>query len=242
VPSPSTLLHGGVEYQEGEVSATAAQRVASSDAAVDIFVYQHDGGPSPVCAQLAAAARVVSETKTQIVIASFGYVHHQASEGTQNCIVMSSPDRPDYAALHLALTRPLGNRALLDAKTGRRIGLANGQLPPSPAYVPSGYTETTTPRPFDAASNFVAVRQFWNDARDTIEIRERSASAWSQSGTVIGHDTIDGQPATTTSESYQRCLSWLTTDGMVDEVCSLVRAGRPYLSPAELIKIARGLR
>lgn len=238
LPSPATTVERGVTYTVQSVPAVAATTDATDPAAVTVFIYRVEQPTNPRCAQLNPSARVEREDGRSVVISSFAY--RVPSKGSMICGSLSLADAaPPYAPVRLHLSGPLGSRSLLDAKSGKVIGIANGQQVPTPGYVPAGFRPSLN-RPFNAASDFVAIRQYLDRSGNDIEIRLRSATATAQGGDILGQATIGDAPAVISQESYERCVEWIDSTQLVHEVCSIAPSGA-YLSSEVLLRIARSL-
>jgi hypothetical protein len=92
-------------------------------------------------------------------------------------------------------------------------------------------------RPFTASNYFVGIRTYAR-GREEFEIHTRSATAWQQDGSVIGHTSVAGAPATVTSSAEDVCVTWTDPDHLIREVCSY---GRPDVAPEVLIRVAQSM-
>jgi hypothetical protein len=238
LPTPATITRHAVPYRVAEVAPAAAMRDGADSRAIKVFVYQSEDASQPQCSQLSPSARVAREDQRSVFIATFAY--EEPGRGNVACLSVLSGDNspPAYATLTVHLHDALGSRELLDVKTGRAIGIAHFQRPPTPSYVPPGYRQSLVD-PFDAGSDFVAIRQYQAGTR-TIEIRAQSATAWAQDGTVVDRIDVAGHRATITDARYGRCVTWTGSDALVLEVCASSPHGGD-LSADELARIARSL-
>lgn len=175
-------------------------------------------------------------------VATFAY--RTKATGTKYCAFITyssgSGGNLSFAAeFDLRLAAPLGSRTVIDVKTGEPVGIATGQLPPAPSYLPSGYRQDLV-NPLSAATGFYAVRQYQRGT-NALEIRLRSAPGWTPAGSVIKRVDIDGHAAVVSDESYERCVSWSDDQHLLREVCSEPGPhGRP-LPVGDLDRVARSL-
>ena len=238
LPTPSTIVSHGVTYRVAEVAPAAAMLDRAQPEEIQLFVFRAEDRAYPQCSQLAPTARVVRETADKVFVAAFAYgKQHTGDVGCSYSRVSTAP--PLYATLPLHLQAAVGSRVLVDVKTGKLIGIAAGQRPPTPSYVPAGFRQSHV-NSFDAESDFVAVRQFESGNR-VIEIRLRSATAWHRDGKVVGNAEIAGHFATVTDAADQRCVTWADEQNLIREVCSLSTRGGSYLSADQLEGIAQSL-
>jgi hypothetical protein len=239
MPSPATTVERGVTYSVQSVRAAAAATDAGDPTAITVFIFKMDEPTNPPCAQLNPTARVQRQDERSVVVGSFAY--RVPSKGSIRCSYLELENGASpYAQVQLHLQAPLGSRALIDENSGELIGIANDQQVPTPGYVPAGYRPTSLTQTFNARSGFVGLRQYRSNSGGDIEIRLRSATASSESGTVLLRTSVRAAQAVITQEDYQRCVWWTDSAHLVREVCSLAPGGT-YLSSGVLLRIARGL-
>lgn len=238
LPTPSMISQGGHTYYIGLTAPSGAQLDGHNPNRV--LIYASDTGKSsddPICTTLQPSVRVVRETSTQVIVATFAYQAHVDRHGMYGCAFVTGPRHPLYATLSLQLRQPLGNRGLEDAKTGKAIGLIGGLAPPTPRYVPAGYQQSLA-QSANPGSDLLAIRQYRNGDHD-LEIHVRSQTAWSLDGKILARTIVNGHPATVSDSKYDRCVTWFPDRGLVDEVCSYDKSAAP--STDELLRVARSI-
>jgi hypothetical protein len=232
------ITRHGEAYPVAEVAPAAAMIDRAQPDVIRLFVFQAENRRYPQCSELSPSARVVRETPYKVFVATFAYrTRYTGDVGCGYSRLSTAP--PLYAALTLHLHAPVGSRSLFDVKTGQVIGIAAGQRPPEPGYVPAGYRQSLV-NSFNADSDFVAVRQF-DRGNQFIEIRLRSATAWKRDGKVIANFDVAGNNATVTDGRDERCASWTDDQNLIREVCSRRTSGGAYLSVIQLEYIAWSL-
>jgi hypothetical protein len=232
-PRPATTTQGGVTYHVRLIPPAAAVLDATDPTVIDVYVFQTADSKYPACAQLSTSARAVDQNAQSVLIATFGYTTRPTT--TRPCLYASSFGSPLFVARPVQLNELLGARRLVDVKTGHVIGIADGQPPPAPSYLPPGFHSSFS-QPFNASSGFFGVRQY-RRGHDVIEVHVLSATTWHQQGEVVGHAQIGGQPATITDDSHERCLTWTDHRHLIRQVCSLPSSSS-FLSQGELTRIA----
>ena len=220
-----------------QVPTAGALRDPSDPAVVRLEVFQHADPARPRCAQLSVTAHVVRQDARSVTVATFGYV---VPHGDANfyCAYTQAGGQSPYVDLPVALDRPLGQRRVVDARTGTVIGLLDDVDTGTPRYLPSGYGDGFHRAP-DRASSFDGIRTY-SKGDSSIEIHVGSATVQQPDGIVRGAATVHGHRAVVTDEGYQLCLYWSDRPGIVRSVCSLAPHVN-YLPAAELRKIARSL-
>lgn len=244
LPSPRSITRDGVTYDVGLTAPAAATLDPADPRAVTIYAFAAEHPEQPECATLEPQARVVEETATTVRIATYAYAVPVEGDEPVSCFFTSEPGA-DYRAMTVRLREPLGERRIVDEKSDEDIGRLDPAYEPTPTYVPRGF-RSSPPHPmapegisaFTPEGGFTAISQLDRDDGASLEIRVRSATAWSESGTVLSRDRVGDHEATVTEEDYQRCASWAPRAGLVAEVCSL---GSAFLPPEELLRIARGV-
>lgn len=239
LPTPHSITRDGVTYEIGLASPAGASTDAGNLLAVTVYALDIESPDDPDCSWIDPQARVVAETPDEVRIATFDYsTRADADEGERMCGYSTTNDSASmYKAMELRLAQPLGDRRLVDERSGDVIGVLDARYSPSPRYIPDGYEQTLVMH-FTPEDGFVALRQFRDRASgSSLEVHVRSATAWSLSGRVIAEDEVAAAEATVTEEDHQRCVSWSPRPGLVAEVCSLTE----FLGPGELLRIARSI-
>lgn len=238
-PTPSSIVRHGETFELIESLPSGASLAAGDPRTVTLYAFEADHAEDPRCAFYDPQIQLVEETSEVVRIATYTYQLPTKGDGTYACGYASGEPSDDYEAMTVQLSEPLGSRRLLDARTGKEIGVLDPDYLPTPSYVPEGFTEEDFTGHFTAADGFMASRQYRTaDSRSSIEVRVRALTAWGLSGKVLEHQQVAGVDGTVTEEDYQRCVSWSARSGLVSEVCSL---GEEYLSPAELVRIASSI-
>ena len=264
LPRPPSITLDGETYR---VEQTGASAISPTPAGLRVWVFDAEGG-SPGCTHVRPSARVVAQRSRVVVVAAFDYSGYEAAQGsgrscayaesstvtgtglstgtssstgTLSTLGTSSDESPStlYKGISLHLSAPLGNRTVVDARSGDVLGVTGRFHDLAPHFVPSGYSPDLH-QSFSPSSEFVALRQYRN-GQDVIEIRGRSGSSPLEGARTIGTTTVDGVRARITDENYERCVSWGDRDGFARQVCSLTEKS-PRLNPAQLTRIARSLR
>lgn len=239
LPTPHSITRDGVTYEIGPASPAGASTDARNPLTVTVYALDIESPDDPDCSWVDPQARVVAEAPGEVRIATFDYsTRADADEGERMCGYSTTNDSASmYKAMKLRLAQPLGDRRLVDERSGDVIGVLDAGYSPSPRYIPAGYEQTLVMH-FTPEDGFVALRQFRDRASgSSLEVQVRSATAWSRSGTVIAAAEVATAEATVTEEEYQRCVSWSPRPGLVAEVCSLTE----FLAPRELLRIARSI-
>lgn len=244
LPSPRSITRGGVTYDVGLTAPAAATLDPADPRAVTVYAFAAEHPEQPECATLEPQARVIEETATTVRIATYAYTAATEDDEPVLCSFVGEPGA-NYRAMTLRLGEPLGERRIVDEKSDKDIGRLDPAYRPTPTYAPPGFRS----RPahpmvpegmsaFSPESGFIAISQLDRAPEAHLEIRVRSATAWTESGTVLSRDQVDGHEATVTEEDYQRCVSWTPRAGLVAEVCSL---GSSFLPAEELLRVARSV-
>ena len=238
LPTPTTIVRHGVSYRVAEVAPAAAMVDPARPDEIQLAVFRAENRAYPQCSQLSPSARVVRETADKVFVVAFAYrKRYTGNLGCSYSRLSTAP--PLYATLTLHLQAPVGSRLLVDVKSGDVVGVAAGQRPPTPSYVPPGYRQSLV-NSFDANNDFFAVRQF-TSGNQVIEIRLRSATAWKQDGKVVANTDVAGHNATVTDQSDERCVTWTDDQNLIREVCSFSTRGGGYLSTDQLEGIAQSM-
>lgn len=238
LPEPGSVTEKGVVYRVHAVSPTAFTPDTSDPQAVTIYVFQGQPGASPGCVELRPSTHVDRENSRTVVISTFSY--GIPDPGPRSCSYFTTKGGPKvHAALRLRLPSPLGTRQLIDAKSGKPIGVVGAQQPPTPQYVPAGYTQTLTHASSPDDDSFIGIRQFVH-GRSTLTITIQSATAATQSGKTVDHTEVAGVPAVVTDGTYERCVTWTDSAALVRAVCS-GNSPAQFLSSHELIRVANSL-
>ena len=237
LPSPSTITFGGQTYAVEAVSPAGALGTPTSQS-LTIYVTRtpEPSSSSPSCNTLDSSSRIVSETATAIYVAAFAYNDPEAAKTA--CTELTTGSERIYVADKLTLDHPLGNRSIIDVHSGEPVGVLLSSEIRHPTYLPAGYTHV-----FDEgfSTALVATIQYQRGT-SYLEIGARSITAWDQTGSKLpGQPSIDGHVGTVADSSYERCVSWSDPPGLLREVCSSGPSSQ-FLSPAELVKIARSLK
>lgn len=244
LPSPRSITRDGVTYEVDLVAPQAAVLDPDDPRAVTVYVFAAESPDQPKCSTLDPQARVVEETSAAIRIATYAYTVPFEGDETLMCAYGGSEPGADYRAMTLRLREPLGERRVIDEKSGKDIGQLDAEYEPVPAYVPRGFVSRRTDpmlegfEGFTPEGGFVVYSQFDRGREDYLEIRIRSATAWSDSGKVLSRGEVRDHEATVSEEDYQRCVSWTPRRGLVAEVCSL---GSGFLPADELLRVARSV-
>ena len=244
LPSPRSITRDGVTYDVGLVAPQAAAPDPDDPRAVTVYAFAAESPDQPKCSSLEPQARIVDETSTAIRVATYAYTVPVEDDETLMCAYGGSEPGADYRAMTLRLREPLGERRVIDEKSGKDIGQLDPDYEPVPAYVPRGFVARRTDpmlegfEGFTPEGGFVVYSQFDRGREEYLEIRIRSATAWSDSGKVLAHDEVRDHEATVSEEDYERCVSWTPRRGLVAEVCSL---GSGFLPADELVRVARSV-
>lgn len=238
-----TLVRDGVTYRREPTSPAAASVDGEDGRRVTIYALDIEHTEQAECSSFDPQARLVAESDTTVRIATSSYAASSGSDGTRTCGWVRSEGEPgsEYAALRVELAKPLGDRRLVDDRSGKDIGVLDPDYVPTPLRLPAGFAEEWS-HPYGPEAGFVALKQFLrrSDA-SLIEVRVRSRTAWSQSGEVTGHTVVGGAAATVTDEHHERCVTWSPKAGVVAEVCSLTLGDAGFLPAEELLGVARSL-
>lgn len=243
LPSPRSITRDGVTYDVGLTSPAAAALDPDDPRAVTVYAFAAQNPEQPECSALEPQARVLEETASAVRIATYAYTVPSESDEPVVCAYASSEPGADYRAMTLHLTEPLGERRVIDERSGKDIGRLDADYEPTPTYLPRGYVSRPSDPVLDdfagftPEGGFVVYSQFDRDREAYLEIRVRSATAWSESGEVLDRGEVGGQEASVTEDDYERCVSWAPRRGLVAEVCS---AG-VQLPADELLRVARSV-
>lgn len=244
LPSPRSITRDGVSYEVGLTSPAAAALDPDDPRAVTVYAFAAENPDQPECSSLEPQARVVDETSTAVRIATYAYTVPVESDEPLMCAYGGSEPGADYRAMTLRLREPLGERRVIDEKSRKDIGQLDAGYKPVPTYVPRGFASRRTESMLEGfegytpEGGFVVYSQFDRGREEYLEVRIRSATAWSESGTVLAHGEVRDHEATVTEEDYQRCVSWTPRRGLVAEACSL---GTRFVSADELLRVARSV-
>lgn len=240
LPTPRSITRDDVTYRVGRTSPVGITLDAADPRALAVHVFAAESPEQPTCAALEPTARVVDETSTEVRVAAFDYsLRDELGDEPVMCSFTTDVGSGEslYRPLRVRLEAPLGDRQVVDAKSGDVIGSLSHGYRPTPRYVPGGFTKSSE-RGYSPATDFIALTQYHDLERSSsLEIRVRSVTAWGKSGEVISHDRVGDHEATITEEDYQRCVSWFPRAGLVAEVCSL----QNFLDPDELVRIAESV-
>jgi hypothetical protein len=239
LPTPRSITRGGVTYKVGPTSPAGATLDPSDPRVLTLYAMDVEAPHQPECSWLDPQARIVEESSDVVRIATFHYsLPIDDGEETICSFTISGADAASqYDAMTLRLRDALGERRLIDERSGEDIGLLDPKYTPTPTYLPAGYQRSMVSH-FTPQDSFVALGQYSHRPKaSTLEIQVRSTTAWAQLGTVVARDRVADSDAVVTEEDYQRCVSWSPRAGLVAEVCSL----GTFLAPSELLRIAESM-
>lgn len=198
LPSPRSITRDGVTYDVGLTSPEAAALDPDDPRAVTVYVFAGESAEQPECSMLEPRARIVEETSSAVRIAT--YVYRVPIEGDESisCGFASSTPGADYRAMTLHLSEPLGERRVIDERSGQDIGHLDEDYAPIPAHLPVGFRARPRDPMLDFFSGFTL----------------RAASAWAASSSAAAAPTWksrSGRPPDVATPRARRCPT--TTSG-----------------------------
>ena len=245
LPTPHTKTRDGHTYVVGVINAQGAALDPSHPRQVSIYsLDKYDEQNDPRCNSFGSSARIVSETPAAVTIVTFAYRSPLLGHGSGyvGCSFVASTGVAWPPQLTVQLEHPLGDRALLDAKSGLPIAVFGVRaLPPAPAYLPPGFVRDGTEPLTRSSSDTDGVRSYADRAGgSSLDIHLESTSFWKLTDPITGHVTIGRYAAVVYENSYERCVSWSADAGRHLEVCSSDQH-KHFLAADELVRIARSL-
>ena len=244
MPSPRSITRDGVRYDVAPTAPAAAALDPDDPRAVTVYVFAAESAEQPECSMLEPRARVVEETSSAVRIATYIYRVPIEDDESISCGFVTDTPGSDYRAMTMRLSKPLGQRRLLDEQSGEDIGHLGPGYEPIPAWVPPGFAPRRLDPMLGLSSEFTPEgdfrvgRQFVRGRHGFLDVEVRSATGCcDETGKAVSHHDVGGHEATVTQDAYHRCVSWTPLPGLVTAVCS---AGA--LLPAdELLRVARSV-
>ena len=235
-PKPHTITRNGTTFTVGETSPIGITRDAAAPDVVDVYVFDRYVAGQPQCSRFSPSVRVLRQTATAVRLVTFDYSTTPIDQQV-GCAYSGVGSQAAGTLFRVHLDAPLASRRIVDVRTGRPLALIVKAAAPTPGFVPAGYRQADA-QGFDPPQSFAAERSYRKgSAMLFLQFTEAADSA--PLGSVTGHRTVHGRPATVSAEGPIRCLAWSEPTGLGSQVCSQANGGP--LPVTVLLRVADSL-
>jgi hypothetical protein len=236
---PPTVTYRGHVYHRGPAEAEAAFVDAQASTTLQVLIRVFPDSGKYQCVRIRPSATVSGESDSQVTVSA--EIYQLAAQPTVPCFLPP----PDFQRFTLHLSRPLGQRSIVNAVDRSVVPVIDPSDLPTPTYLPAGYRQvrvipaSLTPQVLNGGRVFVR-----GQLQLTVSVGPpRELSSYDNAPELVTE--VAGGRAEVHVDENGRCITWPTRPGIARQVCSASDAadpGAPILSATELVKIARGLR